>query len=96
MRHPEEIVSKLVLWEPLDGIRNRGSEKTTYVDNLQMDTGMKNSLELRFLMEDRVEWKKVVASAGAPTGDLPRMVLLHINVLAGGFMLLNETESPMK
>ena len=66
IRHPEEIANKLVLWEPLDGTRNRGPQKTTYVDNLLRDTGIENSLELPSLMEDRVEWKKMVASTGGP------------------------------
>ena len=39
IRHPEEIANKLVLWEPLDGTRNRGPQKTTYVDNLLRDSG---------------------------------------------------------
>ena len=68
IRHPEEIANKLVLWEPLDGTRNRGPQKTTYVSNLLRDTGIENSLELRSLMEDRVEWKEIVASAGRSNG----------------------------
>ena len=66
--HPEEIANKLVVWEPLDGTRNRGPQKTTYVSNLLRDTGIENSLELRSLMEDRVEWKEIVASAGRSNG----------------------------
>ena len=46
LRHPEEIANKLVLWEPLEGIRNRGPQKTTYVDNLLRDSGMDNTQEL--------------------------------------------------
>ena len=68
LRHPEEIANKLVLWEPLEGIRNRGPQKTTYVDNLLRDTGMDNTLELRSIMEDRSEWKKAVAFAGRSNG----------------------------
>ena len=68
IRHPEEIANKLVLWEPLDRTRNRGPQKTSYVDNLLRDTGIENSLELRSLMEDRVEWKEFVASAGRSNG----------------------------
>ena len=63
-RHPEEIANTLVLWEPQEGTRNRGLQRTTYVDNLLQDTGMENSLELKSLMENRLEWKKAVASAG--------------------------------
>ena len=68
IRHPEEIANKLVLWEPLKGTRNRGPQKTTYVDNLLRDTGIENSLELRSVMEDRVEWKRIIASLGRPSG----------------------------
>ena len=68
MRHPEEIANKLVLWEPLDGTRNRGPQKTTYVDNLLRYSGMDNALKLRSTMDDRSEWKKPVASAGRSDG----------------------------
>ena len=68
LRHPEEIANKLVLWEPLEGIRNRGPQKTTYVDNLLRDSGMDNTQELRSIMEDRSEWKKAVAFAGRSNG----------------------------
>ena len=63
-RHPEEIANKLVLWEPTEGSRNRGQQKTTFIDNLLQDTGMENSIELKSIMEDREEWKKAVASSG--------------------------------
>ena len=68
LRHPEEIANKLVLWEPQEGTRNRGLQKTTYVDNLLQDTGMDNTLELKSLMENRVEWKRMIASVGRPDG----------------------------
>ena len=67
-RHPEEMANILVLWEPLEGTRNRGQQKTTFIDNLLQDTGLENSLELKSIMEDRLEWKRVVASAGRPDG----------------------------
>ena len=67
-RHPEEIANKLVLWEPQEGTRNRGLQKTTFVDNLLQDTGLENSLELGSLMVNRVEWKRRIASAGCPDG----------------------------
>ena len=45
--------------------KKQGStENHIYVDNLLQDTGMENSLELKSLMENRLEWKKAVASAG--------------------------------
>ena len=67
-RHPEELANKLVLWEPLEGTRKRGQQKTTFIDNLLQDTGLENTLELKSFMEDRLEWKGIVASAGRPGG----------------------------
>ena len=67
-RHKEEIASSLVLWEPLEGNRNRGRQSTTYIDNLLQDTGMANTQELCTIMEDRSEWRKLVAHVGRPPG----------------------------
>ena len=50
-----KIASRLVLWEPLEGNRNRGKQSTTYIDNLLQDTGMADTQELSTLMEDRTE-----------------------------------------
>ena len=68
IRHTEEIANKLVLWEPLEGTRNRGVQSTTYIDTLLRDAGVETTSELRSLMEDRKEWKSIVASAGRPDG----------------------------
>ena len=68
IRHEEEVASKLVLWEPLDGTRNRGVQPTSFIDNLLRDTGAENTSELRSLMEDRKDWRRVIASAGRPDG----------------------------
>ena len=66
IRHTEEIANKIILWEPLEGTRNRGVKSTTYIDNLLRDAGVENTSELRSLMEDRNEWRRIVASAGRP------------------------------
>ena len=68
IRHQEEIANKLVLWEPLDGTRNRGVQPTSYIDTLLRDAGVESTSELKSLMEDRKEWKRTVASAGRPDG----------------------------
>ena len=68
IRHEEEIASKLVLWEPLEGTRNRGVQPTSYIDNLLRDTGLENTSELRSLMVDRNDWRRVIASVGRPKG----------------------------
>merc|ERR1711867_237609 len=63
-RQPEEVANRLVLWEPLEGTRNKGRQKTTFIDNLLRDTGMANASELRTLMKDRDVWRHAFASAG--------------------------------
>ena len=68
IRHEEEIASKLVLWEPLEGTRNRGVQPASYIDNLLRDTGVENTRELRSLMEDRTDWRRAIASTGRPDG----------------------------
>ena len=40
VRHKEEEASKLVLWEPTQGHRNRGRKTVTYIDTLKEDTGL--------------------------------------------------------
>ena len=68
IRHEEEKASKLVLWEPIEGTRNRGVQPAPYIDNLLRDTGAENTRELRSLMEDRTDWRRAIASAGRPDG----------------------------
>ena len=41
-RHKEEIASSLVLWEPQDGTRSRGQQKTKFIDRLLLDSGLDN------------------------------------------------------
>ena len=45
-RPTEEITNKLVLWEPADGIANRGGRQLSYIDNLMNVTGVDNIKEL--------------------------------------------------
>ena len=40
VRHKEEEVSKLVLWEPQHGETKRGSPKTTYIHTLPEGAGL--------------------------------------------------------
>ena len=58
VRHTEEILlNKLVLWEPTDGIANRGKRKISYIDNLMNDMGVDNIKELMTIMSHRDDWK---------------------------------------
>ena len=65
VRHPEEEASKLVLWQPKRGKRNKGRQAVTYIDTLMEDTGIDNVEELRTAMMDRKEWRSRAASRRA-------------------------------
>ena len=53
VRHPKEIASTLILWQPSQGRLNRGKKRMTYVDNPMKETNMERVEELRPLMLDR-------------------------------------------
>ena len=59
-RHPELSTQKVLLWEPKHGQRGRGHPRTSYVDTLKKDTGVKSTSELASLMEDRDVWRSHV------------------------------------
>ena len=56
VRHLEEVVSNLVLWQPSERKPNRGRKRKTYLDNLMNDTNTKSVDDLRSLMKDRDLW----------------------------------------
>ena len=58
-RRKDEVISKLLLWEPKHGSRKRGRPASTYVDQLRNDTGL-SITELKTIMENRKEWAKLV------------------------------------
>ena len=60
VRHPEEIASALILWQPSQGRPNRRRKRTTYVDNIMKDTNMERVEELRSYMLDRDTWREVL------------------------------------
>ena len=65
-RHPELSAHDLVLWEPTHGQKNRGGQKSTYLDTLKRDTGAENIGELASLMADRDLWKSRVRARLRP------------------------------
>ena len=67
VRHPEEIAHHLILWEPTKGKRNRGRRAVNFMDNLKEDTGLEDIKEVKILMENRVEWQKLVKSGRVDT-----------------------------
>ena len=56
-RHPELSAHHLVLWEPTHGQKNRGGQKSTYLDTLKRDTDTTSAGELASLMADRTMWR---------------------------------------
>ena len=68
LRHPELVASELVLWEPLHGSRKPGRRSTTYIDSLKRDTGLKETSEVKTLMEDRQRWKVAIHNSRAGIG----------------------------
>ena len=63
VRHPEEIASQLVLWEPSEGRTNRGRKPVDYIDLIKRDTGLDNINEIKTAMLDREVWKRFVYEA---------------------------------
>ena len=63
IRHPEEVASQLVLWEPLHGHVSRGRKPVDYIDQLKRDTGIELTEHLQHAMNDRAVWKEFVKDA---------------------------------
>ena len=55
-RSTNEAVSDLVLWESKHGKRSVGGQARTFVDLLEVDTGVPRDLPAA--MDDRVGWRK--------------------------------------
>ena len=58
-RRKEEVINKVLMWEPKHGRQRRGRPPITYLDQLRSDTGLRRE-ELTTIMEDREAWKKLV------------------------------------
>ena len=68
VRHPELVASELVLWEPAHGSRGIGRRHATYIDSLKRDTGLKETAEVRTLMEDRQRWRAAIHGSRVGVG----------------------------
>ena len=64
-RSKTEPVSKLILWVPKHGTRNRGKPPINYVDQLCKDTELQES-DLGVAMEDRATWRTFVTRRSTP------------------------------
>ena len=71
IRHPELPLSKEIFWKPFHGHRGRGRPRTTFVDNLLIDTGVETTGELETLMLDRMVWRRVILDPRAAPADPP-------------------------
>ena len=64
-RHPQEIASQLVFWEPTRGQPSRGRPAVNYIDNMKADTNLSEVADIKNLMEDRKLWRKLSELARA-------------------------------
>ena len=58
-RSKNEVIHKLLLWEPTHGNRSVGRPHFTYIDQLAQDTGIQKEW-LPAIMEDRKNWREIV------------------------------------
>ena len=56
-RHPELAASRLVLWEPTHGRRQRGRQRKTYVETLKEDANARTTGELATCMSNKEDWR---------------------------------------
>ena len=63
-RNKNEVVSRVILWEPKRGRRSQGRPAKSYINILAANTGAESS-ELPGLMGNRERWKTIVDSARA-------------------------------
>ena len=62
IRHIDELSHNLILWKPKYGLRNRGRQPNSFIDNLKNDCDCEEG-ELRTRLMDREGWK-VIARYG--------------------------------
>ena len=72
-RSKNEVVSDLVLWEPKHGKNSIGGQAGTFVDLLEVDTGVLRDC-LPAAIDDRVGWRKRAREV-----DLAIAVVVHKN-----------------
>ena len=61
LRHPEEIASHLVLWQPTIGSTSRGRKATTFVNPLKiLETYLDSIQEIKTAAMDRRTWNNIV------------------------------------
>ena len=68
VRHPELVVSNLMLWEPKHGTHSRGRPATTYIDTLRRDTGLGNTGKICALMNNSELWRAAIRDSRVGVG----------------------------
>ena len=53
VRHPVEIASQLVLWQPVRGGAGRGRKTTDFIDVIKRDTNLDSIEDIRNVVLDR-------------------------------------------
>ena len=67
LRHTEDMVSRLILWELRTGDSRRGRRILTYIDNLKADTGLDTSQDISTAMNNRDVWRHYIKLARGNT-----------------------------
>ena len=57
--HKEEMTYNRILWTATRGKRRRGCQQFTLIDTLKLQTGLEDIDEIRSVMMDHGEWKKL-------------------------------------
>eukprot|EP00795_Rhopilema_esculentum_P015882 gene15882-7214_t len=73
-RRKDELIYKLLLWQPTHGKQKPGRPCITYMDQLLNDTGL-DCTNINRVMENREEWKKLVKDSMPITIDLNSIVI---------------------
>ena len=59
VRHKDQACHDLILWQPRNGKRNRGRQPIIFIDNLKNDMEFDDVEEIRNVMSDRENWRKM-------------------------------------
>ena len=59
VRHKDEACHDLIFWKPRNGKLNRGRQSITFIDNLKNDTELDDVEEIRNVISDRENWRKI-------------------------------------
>ena len=88
-RSKNEVVNRVILWEPKHGRRSRGRRAKNYIDILAVDACARSS-ELLDLMENREQWKTIINSASSTLGRvLVEYACMHAKTIYNLLILIH-------